>query len=380
VPGTSLEAQNQLLEVEPKCRYFGICGGCSFQNHSHETQLIQKQQLLENTLLQKVKVDEFLPALSGIPWNYRYRARLSARFVEKKGGSLVGFREKRKTFVTDMESCHILPERVSKLIGPFRELIGWLSIPKAIPQIDVVLGDFLDGFVIRHLQPFTDVDLATLKIFEKQREIRFFLQPGGPGTLHPLDPENSLDLEYALEEFDLTLKFHPAEFTQVNPEVNRLMVGEAVRLLNPCPGERIADLFCGIGNFSLPLARRGAFVVGMESNPVQVRYAIRNAELNGLQALTYFAQQNLEKFSEEDGKDFDKMVLDPPRSGAEQVVSSFKEGGPQRIIYVSCNSETLARDADILVNQKGYILKSCRLVDMFPQTSHMESLSLFTRQ
>jgi len=367
-----------LQRTDPRCRYFGVCGGCSLQDLTQESQILLKENSLRKILKESgLEPEVFSATISGESWGYRARASLSARFVEKKGGSLVGFREKRKKFVTDMTSCDILPEAVSGLIPLLRQLIGWLSIPRSIPQINVVAGDGTLGLVLRHLEPFSEVDLNILTVFEKQQGVRFFLQPKGPASIHPLDPANPLELEYTLPEFDLTFKFHPGEFTQVNPEVNRLMVSEAVRLLDPLPGDRIADLFCGIGNFSLTLAARGAFVTGMEGNPTQVEYARRNAETNGLSPKTHFIQEDLEHFTAEQGRDFDKMVFDPPRSGAQAIVKTLSDSKPGRILYVSCNPVTFARDAKILVEEKGYAFKMCRLIDMFPQTSHAETMGLF---
>jgi len=279
-----------------------------------------------------------------------------------------------------MTSCEILPERVSDLLGPFRELLGQLSIPRQIPQINVALGDDADGFVIRHLGPLAEDDLIALRAFEKGKNIRFYLQPGGPASIRPLDDKNPLELEYALPEFDLQFLFHPGEFTQVNPEINRLMVSETVRLLDPRPGDKVLDLFCGVGNFSLPIASRGAFVLGLEGNRTQVDYACRNAERNDLSHLTRFETENLEIFSPERAEGFDKMVIDPPRSGALEVVKHLPKGGPARILYIACGPKSFARDAAVLVQEKGYAFKAARLIDMFPQTEHMETMGLFEKE
>ncbi len=374
-----------LSEVPPtvaaKCRYFGTCGGCSLQTVSIEDQRLQKKDQLQEILTETgdLRPETFLPPLTGEAWGYRSRASLSARFMTKQGRSFVGFREKRGGYVTDMTSCEILPERVSNLLSPLRELIGRLSIPRQIPQINVALGDDVDGFVIRHLGCFSELDLTTLQQFEKQHSIRIYLQPAGPSSIQPLDPQNSLELEYTLPEFGLGFLFHPGEFTQVNPEINRLMVSEAMRMLDPRPGETVLDLFCGVGNFSLPIAARGASVMGLEGNRTQVDYALRNAERNSLSHLTRFETENLETFSAERAEGFDKMVIDPPRSGALAVVQNLPADGPRKILYIACGPQSFARDAAILMREKGYTFKSCRLIDMFPQTAHMEVMSLFEK-
>ncbi|SCX95386.1 23S rRNA (uracil(1939)-C(5))-methyltransferase RlmD [Nitrosospira sp. Nsp13] len=373
--------------VTPQCRHFGICGGCSLQHMDARAQVAAKQRVLEDNLkhIGKVEPELILPAVYGAAWGYRYRARLSVRYVAKKGGVLVGFHEKRSSFVADMRACEVMPSRISRLILPLRELVGSLSIRDRIPQIEVSLGEDVDVLVLRILEPLTSRDEALLKAFADRHHIQFFLQPeGSPQTAYPFYPENAPELNYTLPEFDIVMPFHPTEFTQVNPAMNRILVRRALNLLDPRPAERIADLFCGLGNFTLPIARRGAHVAGYEGSVAMVRRAGENARRNGLARNTQFIEANLFEINEAwmQGQGyFDKMLIDPPREGAIAAVNSLGEGSaaPPRIVYVSCNPATLARDAGVLVHGKGYVLKAAGVVNMFPHTAHVESIALFEK-
>ncbi|SEO85519.1 23S rRNA (uracil1939-C5)-methyltransferase [Nitrosovibrio sp. Nv6] len=373
--------------VAPQCRYFDICGGCSLQHMDVRSQVAAKQRVLEDNLrhIGKVEPELILPAVYGSAWGYRYRARLSVRYVAKKNAVLVGFREKRSSFVVDMQACEIMPSRISKLIMPLRKLVERLSIRQRLPQIEVSLGEDVDVLVLRILEPLTPQDEALLKDFADQHHIQFFLQPGGPETAYPFYPKDAAELNYTLPEFDIVMPFNPTEFTQVNPSMNRVLVRRALNLLDPQPAERIADLFCGLGNFTLPIARRGADVVGFEGGAAMVRRASENSKRNGLGRNTQFIETNLfdidETWMQKQGY-FDKMLIDPPREGAIAVVTSLAEEEirPRRIVYVSCNPATLARDAGVLVHRNGYSLKAAGIVNMFPHTAHVESIALFEKE
>ena len=364
---------------EPRCPHFGLCGGCATQHVDARTQVAAKQRWLEDNLARigKVAVGAMLPPIHGEEWGYRHRARLSVRYVEGKGGALVGFRERKSTYVADMQSCEVLPPAVSALIPGLRSLISQLSIRDRVPQVEIAVGDAATVLLFRHLLPFTPEDEVLLRAFADQNRVRIWLQPEGPDSARPFRPESAEDLYYTLPEFGLKIAFKPADFTQVNPAVNRLLVSRAMRLLDPQPGERIADLFCGIGNFSLPIATRGAQVIGFEGSALLVERARENAAANGLVAQFEVAdlfKPNLEHYGR-----FDKFLIDPPREGAMTLVHALSEEWPRRIVYVSCDPATLARDADVLVHQKGFTLAAAGVVNMFPHTAHVESIALFER-
>ena len=367
---------------EPRCPYFGVCGGCATQHADLATQMAAKQEgLLQNLArIGKVHPERVLPWVAGEEWGYRHRARLSVRRVEKKGGVMVGFRERRSTYVADMHECAVLPPRISALIDPLRELIERLSVRSRLPQVEVAVADNAAALVMRHLLPLTDEDKQHLGTFAEHHGIHLWLQPGGPDTARPFHPAAS-DLYYDLPEFQVRLHFRPTDFTQVNHAVNRTLVSRAVELLDPRPGERIADLFCGLGNFSLPIARRGAQVIGFEGSAELVSRARQNAAANGLvaqfEAMDLFAP-NLRPYGP-----FDKLLIDPPRQGAIEIVKSIEDlgspSGPQRIVYVSCDPATLSRDAGVLVNAKNYRLVVAGVANMFPHTAHVESITLFEK-
>jgi 23S rRNA (uracil1939-C5)-methyltransferase len=364
--------------VAPRCPHFGTCGGCVTQHADARTQMAAKQRGLEENFARigKVQPETLLPIVYGTEWGYRSRARLSVRYVEKKGGALVGFREKRSTYVADMSVCHVLPPHVGDLIPALKRLIGGLSTPDRIPQVELAAGDEETVLVFRHLLPLTEADLSLLKEFSAGSGVHVWLQPGGPDSARPLHPAQS-ELHYALPEFGVRIAFRPTEFTQVNLPVNRVLVSRALRLLDPHPGERVADLFCGLGNFSLPLAARGAQVVGFEGSRPLVERARENAAANGLVA--QFEVADLFKGDVNAFGPFAKLLVDPPREGAVELVKSLPDGWPQRIVYVSCDPATLARDAGILVHTKGFRLAAAGVVNMFPHTAHVESIALFDR-
>ena len=359
----------------PRCPHFGICGGCATQHADLATQMAAKEDWLLQNLkrIGSVEPARVLPIINGDEWGYRHRARLSVRNVQKKG-VMVGFRERRSTYVADMHECPVLPERISRLIDPLRALIGRLSVHSRLPQVEVAVGDNAAALVLRHLEPLTDDDLLHLRAFAREHGIHLWLQPGGPETARPFEPAQS-ELWYELPEFDVRMRFRPTDFTQVNHAVNRLLVSRAIELLDPQPGERIADLFCGLGNFSLPIARRGAQVIGFEGSDELVARARENAAANGLvaqfEAMDLFAP-SLAPYGR-----LDKILIDPPRQGAIEIVKSPLDA--PRIVYVSCDPATLARDAGVLVHTQGYRLAAAGVVNMFPHTAHVESITLFDR-
>ena len=370
--------------VAPRCRHFGVCGGCSLQHLDPRTQVAVKQRVLEDSLwhIGRVRPGEILPAIYGPPWGYRHRARLAVRHVPKKGGALVGFHEKRSSYVADMDSCEVLPERYSRMLRPLRDLVNALSIRTRLPQIEIAAGDETDVLVLRVLEPLAGADVALLGDFEKQHSVRIYLQPGGPETARPMSGEHAADLYYTLPEFDLRMRFGPTDFTQVNHAVNRVLVRRALALLDPQPGERIADMFCGIGNFTLAIARRGAMAVGVEGSATLLDCASANAEANGLAASATFVEMDLYRLTgawPDALGHFDRMLLDPPRDGAVELVKALPDDGPRRIVYVSCNPGTLARDAAVLTQARGYRLSAAGVVNMFPHTSHVESIAVFDR-
>jgi 23S rRNA (uracil1939-C5)-methyltransferase len=369
----------------PRCRHFGVCGGCSLQHLDARAQVAVKQRVLEDNLwhIGKIRPDRILPAIYGEPWGYRYRARFSVRYVAKKGGALIGFREKRSSHVADMTTCEVVPPRIAALLMPLRELINALSIPDRVPQLELAIGAGVDALVLRVLRPLSSGDGNLLQQFADRHHVQFFLQPHGPESASPLSPAHDGVLYYSLPEFALDIGFSPTEFTQVNPAVNAVLVRRAIALLEPQAGERIADLFCGLGNFSLAIARCGASVVGIEGSRSLVARARSNAGRNGLSAATEFAQADLFEIDAEQlarlGR-FDRMLLDPPRDGAVELIKALADDAPRRIVYVSCNPATLARDAGVLGHTKGYALSAAGVVNMFPHTSHIESIAVFDRQ
>ncbi|MGA9666120.1 MAG: 23S rRNA (uracil(1939)-C(5))-methyltransferase RlmD [Gallionella sp.] len=405
------------MRVQPKCKHFGVCGGCSMQHLDSRAQVVVKQRILEDSLwhIGKVKAETILRPIYGQPWGYRERARLSARHVIKKGKTLVGFHEKRSSFVADMQHCEILAPKIAGLLPLLAELIGGLSIRDRLPQIEIAVGEHVDVLVLRVMDPPSSGDEAALRAFADRHDIQFWLQSGGPDTVMPFHPLGSNILSYSLPEFGITMPFAPTDFTQVNSAINRVMVSRAMRLLDPQPGERIADLFCGLGNFTLPIARSGAQVLGIEGSAALVARARQNAAANGLDkdslslrgitsdlaavsgqpsrmasssirggaGVAEYAEMNLFEMTEAGFAElgaFDKLLIDPPRDGAIELVKSL--GGtfsPRRIVYVSCNPATLARDAQVLVQVQGYTLKAAGVMNMFPHTSHVESIALFEK-
>ena len=363
---------------EPRCPHFGLCGGCATQHADERTQMAAKQRWLEDNLerIGSVKPEILLPIGYGPEWGYRHRARLSVRHVPSRGGVMVGFRERRSTHVADMRECHVLPEQVSRLIPELKTLVEKLSVRARLPQIELAGADNATALVFRHLEPLNDADQVFLKEFSEKHGIHVWLQAGGPDSAQPFHPAKS-ELYYELPEFGVRIRFRPTDFTQVNHAMNRVLVSRALRLLDPQPGERIADLFCGLGNFSLPLAVRGAQVVGFEGNRALVERARQNAASNGLVA--QFEVVDLFKEGIGPYGAFQKILLDPPREGAIEIVKSLPAEWPRRIVYVSCDPATLARDAAVLAHTRGFRLAAAGVINMFPHTAHVESIALFER-
>ncbi|MCI5105195.1 MAG: 23S rRNA (uracil(1939)-C(5))-methyltransferase RlmD [Pseudomonadales bacterium] len=380
---------------EPPCEYAAVCGGCSLQHLQPEKQLDFKQSVLLEHLQQATGLGsdqfELIGQLKAQTLHYRRKARLAVRVVQKKGGVLVGFREKSSSFITDMQDCQVLVEDVARLIQPLRQLINELAARFDIPQIEVAVGETGPAadaanqvaLVLRHLRPLPDSDQQRLKEFAQQENLHLYLQPGGTDSVHRLFPDAEQGperLTYFLPAHDLQLQFHPMDFTQVNASINRLIVDQALHYLQLDKEDRVLDLFCGLGNFTLAMAKQAAQLTGVEGSEEMVRRGQENAALNGL-TNTEFAAADLSKSITEHHwaqSSYDKILLDPPRSGAQEIIAEIAALGARRIVYVSCNPITLARDSNLLL-QQGYDLKSAGVMDMFPHTTHVESMAVFER-
>jgi 23S rRNA (uracil1939-C5)-methyltransferase len=390
--------------VRPGCPHFGLhagaCGGCKMQHLHVAAQVAIKQRVLEDNLwhLGKVKADNVMRPIEGPAWGYRYRARLSVRHVHKKGTVLVGFHERKSRYVADMQVCHVLPPHVSAMLMPLRELIFSLDARDTCPQIELACGDDVTALVLRHLEPLSAGDLSKLRAFTAAHpEVQWWLQPKGPETVKLLD-EGGAQLSYALPDFGITMPFKPTDFTQVNPHINRVLVSHALRLLDAQRTERVIDWFCGLGNFTLPIATQAREVLGIEGSEVLVARSRENFKLNRASVhtsrtlcATEFVARNLFEMTPQmlvqDGA-ADKWLVDPPREGAFALAKAMADlhqqpelrgswTPPQRIVYVSCNPATLARDAGLLVHQAGYRCSAAGVINMFPHTAHVESIAVF---
>lgn len=371
--------------IEPRCDAFGRCGGCSLQHVSTDYQRTLKEQTLRDNLQRIAKVEpaSWLEPMTGPEWGYRRRARLAVKDVPAKGRVLVGFREKHAPFITDMHRCEVLAAPLDGLIDALSELIARLSIRARLPQIEVAIAENGIALVFRVLDPPNDSDKDLLIEFGASHDLRIYLQPGGLDSLQLIEPNGAVNaLCYTLPEFDIRIEFQPIDFVQVNSEINRRMVRFAVDQLDVSPGDRVLDLYCGIGNFSLPIARQAGSVLGIEGESTLVARAAENAQLNNLQN----AEFRVADLSKIDGSEawikagWDRLLLDPARSGAAEVVARMPLIDPQRIVYVSCHPGTLARDAGILVHEHAYKLETAGIIDMFPHTAHVESIAVFTRK
>jgi 23S rRNA (uracil1939-C5)-methyltransferase len=406
--------------VRPACPHFGMhtgaCGGCKMQHLHVSAQVAVKQRVLEDNLqhIGKLKADNLLRPIEGPAWGYRYRARLSVRYVRKKGTVLVGFHERKSSYVADMTECHVLPRHVSDMLVPLRELIGSMDAKETLPQIELACGDDVTAMVLRHMEPLSQSDLTRLRAFAGANPgLQWWLQPGGLDTVKLLD-DAVQELNYGLPEFGITMPFKPTDFTQVNPHINQVLVSRALRLLAVQPDERVIDWFCGLGNFTLPLATRAREVLGIEGSEVLVARSRENFERNraassarNALAATKFVARNLFEMTPamlvKDGA-ADKWLVDPPREGAFELFKSLAalhqqlasgvpcDDGehqqslaldgwipPKRIVYVSCNPATLARDAGVLVESGAWRCTAAGVVNMFPHTAHVESIAVFER-
>ena len=377
--------------VAPRCPNFGVCGGCSIQHIEPFAQVAFKQRVLEETLwhLARTRPEQILPPIVGPAWGYRYRARLTVRNVPKKGGVLVGFHERGSSYVADMTECHTMPPHVSALLPRMRRLVEGLSIRDRLPQIEVAVGDrdreLITALVFRVLLEPSEADLVALRAFCQEHALEGWLQPRGPETIVPLPGTTPRPLGYSLPDFNLWMGFAPTEFTQVNSGINQVLVSRAIGLLAPEPEDRVVDLFCGLGNFSLPLATRSRQVVGIEGSKELVRRAEETALANGFGTAdrpgheVSFETADLFAFDEARWQALgrvDRLLIDPPRDGAQAVARVLADtpAPPRRVVYVSCNPATLARDVGMLVNEGGWRLKAAGVINMFAQTSHVESI------
>ena len=386
--------------VRPGCPHFGLhagaCGGCKMQHLHAGAQVAVKQRVLEDNLqhLAKLRPEQLLRPIEGPTWGYRYRARLSVRWVAKKGVVLVGFHERKSRYVADMQVCPVLPAKLSAMLMPLRTLIAGMDQRDRLPQIELAIGERAEGLVIalvlRHLAPVSPADADRLRQFGAEHGVQWWLQPKGPDTVHLLD-EGGPELAYSLPEFGITMPFKPTDFTQVNHAINTVLVGRALRLLAPQRDERVIDWFCGLGNFTLPIATLAREVLGIEGSETLVQRSRDNALRNGLADRASFAARNLFELSADNLMAFgsaEKWLVDPPREGAFALAKALADlhaaprdgwAPPQRIVYVSCNPATLARDAGLLVHQAGYRCVAAGAVNMFPHTAHVESMAVFER-
>ena len=384
--------------VRPGCPHFGLhagaCGGCKMQHLDAAAQVAVKQRVLEDNLqhLGKLRPEQMLRPIQGPTWGYRYRARLSMRYVAKKGTVLIGFHERKSRYLADMRVCPVLPPKVSAMLMPLRALIGRMAQRDRLPQIELAIGQQQNGMVIalvlRHLEPLTEGDQALLREFAAEHGVQWWLQPKGPDTVRLLD-EGGPALAYDLPEFGITMPFKPTDFTQVNHHINGVLVGRALRLLAPTAEQRVIDWFCGLGNFTLPIATRARAVLGIEGSESLVQRSRDNAARNGLADKASFMARNLFELTPDDLVAYgnaDKWLVDPPREGAFALAKALADlhaapqvgwAPPRRIVYVSCNPATLARDAGLLVHEAGYRCSAAGAVNMFPHTAHVESMAVF---
>jgi len=391
-------ARPSAVRVTPRCPHaglhFGACGGCSMQHIESRAQVAFKQRVLEDALwhVGRVHPQTILRPIEGPAWRYRHRARFAVRYVEKKGGVLVGFHERARSYVADIRQCEVVPKNVSDLLLPLRELVWKLSLRERLPQIELAVGAVAGAattvLVFRVLQPVTDEDRVLLREFGRAHAVQIWLQAAGPESAAPLDDDQPRRLALDLPEFGVTVPFSPTDFTQVNHQVNQVLVSRAVRLLAPTGSDIVADFYCGLGNFTLPLATRARRVLGFEGSAPLVRRACSAAADNGLSDRTTFEARNLYEFTLADWQALverhgaiDKVLIDPPRDGAQAIahVLALTISAPSKVIYVSCNPATLARDCGLMVNQGGWTLRAAGVINMFPHTSHVESMALLER-
>jgi 23S rRNA (uracil1939-C5)-methyltransferase len=368
--------------VAPRCPRYGVCGGCALQHLAPAAQIAAKQNVLAQNFARigHVEPARWLEPLTADAWAYRRRARLSVKHVAKKGRTLVGFRERDPRFVADLAHCDVLDPALGERLGELGAMLNTLNAAASIPQIEFSAGDEARVLVFRNLQPLSGADRGRLVAFGREHDFAVMLQPGGTDSVQPLWPEH-VDLRYALPEYGLELAFRPLDFVQVNARLNRRMIDHALALLAPDPGDRVLDLFCGLGNFSLPIARRAASVSGVEGDAGLIERARANAASNGI-ANAEFHLGDLAgdvRGSAWARAEWDLMMLDPPRSGADELLKQLPGKSVRRVVYVSCHPASLARDAGTLVREHGFRLDAAGVMDMFPHTAHVESIALFDR-
>jgi 23S rRNA (uracil1939-C5)-methyltransferase len=369
--------------VTPPCNHADICGGCSLQ-HMDTTHQIEFKQSVLKELFEHAQVNEpdtWLAPLTADKLGYRSKARLGVKYVPKKGGVLVGFREKASSYITDIQSCPVLVDEVGQKIMALREMIATLDCKDSLPQIELAKGDSRMAFIVRHMKPLSEGDQSAWIDFCTQNEIDLYFQPKGPDTVHKVYPENTESrLQYKIKDFGVKLNFHPADFTQVNQSINQKMVKLAINMLDPQPDDRVLDLFCGLGNFTIPLATKAQYVVGVEGSEAMVERGFENAKLNNLNNVHFYAADLTKDNSDQPWalEGFNKILIDPPRSGAIEVLQHIPAYNPEVIVYVSCNPATLARDAAEL-NKLGYKMEQTGVMDMFPHTAHVESIAKFVK-
>jgi len=379
----SIENPNE-NRVEPPCQYFAVCGGCSLQHLSTDAQIKHKQSILKEQLAHfaNTQPKEWLPPLQADLLSYRRKARLGVRYVIKKERTLIGFREKYSNYLADIEECVVLDKRVSDLLKPMSQLIDGMDSRLFIPQIEVACGDESVCLIIRHLQPISEKDHQAWVEFAKAQQLIIYLQPKGPKTVHRIWPveDGQACLSYRIDEYDLEMLMQPLDFAQVNASINQLMLPLALDLLDVQPEDNVLDLFCGLGNFTLPLATKAAHVVGVEGVQEMVDRGTKNAQHNHLKNVEFFQADLAGDLSDKPWlkRDYNKVLIDPARSGALEVIANIVRINPQKIVYVSCNPATLARDAGELV-KAGYKLVKAGVMDMFPHTTHVESIALFEK-
>ncbi len=382
--GYATEISNPSSErIAPQCLHYNRCGGCSTQHIQHDFQLTLKQKTLLEHFQHFANLQplNLLPTLSGPIWNYRTKGRLSCRYLKNSKKVFLGFREINGRMITAAQQCSILDKRFSLLFEPLATLISQFSIAAHIPQVELAAGDKQAALIFRHMEAFSHTDLTAIIEFAKTFDLEIYLQPSGPKSVHKIYPKNSPErLTYQLPEQNITIHFFPTDFTQVNMAINQKMVAKAIELLDPKPHEKILDLFCGLGNFSLPIAKYCAHVTAVEGSEEMVSRGNENAKLNKINNIDFYAANLYEKIEDFpwSQEKFAKILLDPPRSGAYEIIEKISEMEPERIVYISCNPATLARDAKGFVD-KGYELSAAGIIDMFPHTSHVESIAVFNR-
>lgn len=375
--------QPSVDRIRPECEHYSICGGCSFQHVSPEYQINHKQRVMLEQLrhIGEVQPEKVMPALTGPVWGYRRRARLGVKYVEKKQKVLIGFREKNTPYLADIRRCEVLHPTVGLILEDLATVISRLTVFRQLPQIEVAVADNVTALVFRHLHEFTAADLELLRAFELEKDVTLYLQPGGYDSIQPLTPERARPLLYALPDHGVDFEFLPTDFIQINRDINHAMVNLAVELLAPEQHNNVLDLFCGLGNFSLPLAKQCGSVTGIEGDAGLIARAKLNARRNGI-TNAEFHTANLaaeELQAAFINREYQRVLLDPPRAGAVEIIKRMPFRDTQRMVYVSCNPATLARDAGILVRDKGFRLQQAGVMDMFPHTAHIESIALFVR-